>query len=208
MRTYIYVDAFNLYYGALRHTPYRWLDIETLCRNLLNPKHSIERIKYFTALVTSRPSDLSQHVRQQVYIRALKTNAKVEVILGHFLTQAKRRPLVNPAPGASTTAEVLITEEKGSDVNLATHMVHDAHCGAFDAAIIISNDSDLAEAVRIVRQELGLVVGVLNPHPNPSVTLKRLAIFFKPIRKGVLAASQLPPTLKDCHGEIHKPATW
>jgi uncharacterized LabA/DUF88 family protein len=151
---------------------------------------------------------LSQHVRQQVYIRALKTNAKVEVILGHFLTQAKRRPLVNPAPGASTTAEVLITEEKGSDVNLATHMVHDAHCGAFDAAIIISNDSDLAEAVRIVRQELGLVVGVLNPHPNPSVTLKRLAIFFKPIRKGVLAASQLPPTLKDCHGEIHKPATW
>lgn len=208
MRTYVYVDAFNLYYGATRNTPHKWLDIEVLCRHLLQPKHTIERIKYFTALVSSRPSDPSQHVRQQSYIRALRTNPKVDVIYGHFLTQAKRRPLANPSPGGPATVEVLITEEKGSDVNLATHMVHDAHRGLFDAAVVISNDSDLAEGVRIVRQELGLVVGILNPHPNPSVKLKGLATFMKTIRKGVLAASQFPPTLKDAHGEIHKPATW
>jgi len=50
--------------------------------------------------------------------------------------------------------KVLKTEEKGSDVNLAVHMVNDAWKNLYDCAVICSNDGDLSEAVRIVRREL------------------------------------------------------
>lgn len=67
-------------------------------------------------------------------------------------------------PRTPTYVRVLKTEEKGSDVNLASHLVNDAHNRDFEVAIVISNDSDLVEPVRIVTQELGLQVGILNPH--------------------------------------------
>jgi hypothetical protein len=56
MATNVYVDAFNLYYGCLKGTPYRWLDLGTLCTRLL-PKDPINRIRYFTATVSARPDN-------------------------------------------------------------------------------------------------------------------------------------------------------
>lgn len=56
------------------------------------------------------------------------------------------------------------TEEKGSDVNIAAHLLRDAYNHAFEVAVLITNDSDLVEPVRIVRHELNLPVGILNPH--------------------------------------------
>jgi hypothetical protein len=50
--------------------------------------------------------------------------------------------------------EVLKTEEKGSDVNIAAHLVNDAHKGRFEAAVLITNDSDLLTPMQIVRREL------------------------------------------------------
>lgn len=64
-----------------------------------------------------------------------------------------------------TMVRVLRSEEKGTDVNLAAHLVHDAHRNRFEAAAVISNDSNLKEAVRIVRREVGKVVGVFTPEP-------------------------------------------
>jgi hypothetical protein len=61
-----------LYYGCLRDTPYRWLDLHALSRALL-PRDEIHRIRYFTALVSARPGDPQQAQRQQVYLRALGT---------------------------------------------------------------------------------------------------------------------------------------
>lgn len=54
MKTFVYVDAFNLYYGALKGTPYRWLDIRRMCELML-PKNQLERICIFTARVNARP---------------------------------------------------------------------------------------------------------------------------------------------------------
>ena len=59
MRTIVYVDGFNLYYGALKGTPYRWLDILAMSRKILSPKNQIAGIKYFTARVLSRPDNPS-----------------------------------------------------------------------------------------------------------------------------------------------------
>jgi hypothetical protein len=72
MATNVYVDAFNLYYGCLKGTPYRWLDLGALCRRLL-PKDRINRIRYFTATVSARPDNPDAPQRQQVYLRALET---------------------------------------------------------------------------------------------------------------------------------------
>jgi hypothetical protein len=75
--------------------------------------------------------------------------------------------------------------------------------------ILLTNDSDLVEPVKIVRNELKLPVGVLNPRPSsPSHELRKYATFVKPFRKGVLAAIQFPPPLTDKTGDFHKLSMW
>jgi uncharacterized LabA/DUF88 family protein len=159
MKTVIYVDGFNLYYGAVKGTANKWLDIHKLCQLLL-PKNQIVQIKYFTALVTARPGDPGQANRQQLYLRALRTTPNLEIIFGHFLEHKIRMPLAHPAPGGAKSVEVIKTEEKGSDVNIAAHLLNDGYKGSYQVAVIISNDSDLVEPIRLVRQELKLPVGV------------------------------------------------
>lgn len=74
--------------------------------------------------------------------------------------------------------------------------------------MLVTNDSDLLEPVKVVRRELGLVVGLLNPHRKASRALAREASFLKQVRMAALKASQLPPMLQDAHGVIRKPPSW
>ena len=206
MITNVYVDAFNLYYGCLKDTPYKWLDLGTLCRLLL-PVYTIKRIRYFTAIVESRPWDPGQQQRQQAYIRALQTIPHLTVHYGSFLTNAVRLPVARPQPGLPRTVEVLRTEEKGSDVNLATYLLVDGFRGDYETAVVVSNDSDLKAPIDAVRRELGLAVGVVIPGPR----VRRSALpadFYRRVRQGVLAASQFPPTLGDGRGVIRRPQAW
>lgn len=83
-RANVYVDGFNLYYGCVQGTPYKWLDLQRLARLLL-PEYSVQRIRYFTARVQPRPGDVQQPQRQQTYIRALETIPHLSVHFGHFL---------------------------------------------------------------------------------------------------------------------------
>lgn len=208
MQTIVYVDGFNLYYGAVKGTPYKWLDILQVCLKLL-PRNRIVKLKYFTALVTGRPKDPDQPTRQQIYLRALRTLDNLEIIYGHFLEHEVSMPVADPVPGAAKYIRVIKTEEKGSDVNIAAHMINDGYQGKYEAAIVVSNDSDLIEPIRIIRNDLRKVVGVLNPYPkSPSRELKRFATFVKPIRKGVLASSQFPVVMADANGEFSKPERW
>jgi len=207
MKSYVYIDAFNLYFGCLKSTPYKWLYLSKLCTILL-PQHQIERIKYFTAHVKALPSSPNAPQRQQVYLRALSTLPTLEIIYGHFLSHHVRMPLANPTAGQPRTVEVIKTEEKGSDVNLATYLLHDAYQNRYECAVVMSGDSDLLAAVQIVKNELGKPVGVLNPQKRPSRMLQHHATFYKHIRPGVLAASQFPKTLRDEHGTFNKPPDW
>jgi len=207
-KTFIYVDGFNLYYGAVKDTALKWLNIRRLCELLL-PGYSITRIKYFTARVSARMDDPQKPTRQQIYLRALRTIPGLEIIYGSFLSHDVMMPLAEPPPGGPKFAKVTRTEEKGSDVNIATHLVHDAYQGSFDVAVMVTNDSDLLEPIKIVRQELHLQVGILNPHRHtPSRVLTKHASFIKQIREGPLRASQFPSTLRDAKGEFHKPRDW
>lgn len=216
MKTNIYVDGLNLYYRAVQGTPYKWLDIVALFQKMY-PQNTICKIKYFTSIVSSRPNDPGKSMRQQIYLRALRTFPNIEVIQGHFLKNKVRMPLVSPPPN---TAEVWKIEEKGSDVNLAVHLLNDAHNKDYDVAIVVSNDSDLGEALRIVTQDLNLKVGVVFPAGaidprtgtryklRKSKTLLKYASFIGQIRSGVLSLSQLPNTLTDASGTFHRPPEW
>ena len=207
MATTVYIDGFNLYYGALRGSKYKWLDLEALCRRLL-PKDDINRIRYFTARITARPNDPQQAQRQETYLRALRTLPLVSIHYGHFLTHPVRMPLARPRRSGPRTAEVIKTEEKGSDVNLASHLLLDAFQQTCDTAVVMSNDSDLRVPIRIAEQELGIRVGIINPHPAEYRSRVLRGTFFKQLRASVLADCQLPETLVDARGEIRKPAGW
>jgi uncharacterized LabA/DUF88 family protein len=207
MKTNVYVDGFNLYYGCLKGTPYRWLDLGKLCKNILK-QHEIHRIRYFTARIQARADDPQAAQRQQAYIRALGTIPILSVHYGRFLVSRVRMPLADPPKGGSRTAEVLKTEEKGSDVNLATYLLVDAFESDYEAALIISNDSDLVEPIGLVRDKLAHPVGVVNPHSNVSHALRKSASFYRELRTGALAASLFPDELSDDKGTIRKPPSW
>jgi|GEM_PF-5749323 len=64
----VYVDAFNLYYGCLMDTPYKWLNLRVLCE-LLFSADPVKDIHYFTARIKPNPHDPDQHVRQDTYFR-------------------------------------------------------------------------------------------------------------------------------------------
>ncbi len=207
MATNVYVDAFNLYYGCLKGTSYRWLDLGALCRRLL-PKDRINRIRYFTATVSARPDNPDAPQRQQVYLRALETIPGLSIHYGHYLSHVTRMPLARPRPGGARTVEVVKTEEKGSDVNLAIFSLVDAFTRDCNVAVVISNDSDLKLPIEVVQRELGLRVGVVNPHPPARRSRALQPTFFKQLRTSTLAACQFAPVLTDAKGEIHKPAGW
>ena len=203
LKTNVYIDAFNLYYGCLRKTPYRWLDLAALCSKMLT-NNRIERIRYFTALVTPRPGDPQQRNRQEIYLRALRTIPNLTIHTGRYLSN---KIWMMRANGAGKV-EVLKSEEKGSDVNLASYLLIDAYRSKCDVAVIVSNDSDLVFPIEHIKQHVGKIIGILNPHKRPSRELFPLANFYKQIRPKALAACQFPNTLTDALGQFHKPPNW
>lgn len=210
MRTTVYVDGFNLYYRALKGTPHRWLDLLALSRQLLRSENQINRIRYFTARVKPNANKPDQHVHQDAYLQAISFHIDcLAVHEGHFYRNVVRMPLAQPIPGLPRTVEVVKTEEKGSDVNLAVHLVNDACEDAFDVALVISNDSDLAEAIRIAKGK-GKAVGVANPSADPKVQmnaeLRNAASFTRRIESKHLRLSQLPQAFPEIR--IKKPADW
>lgn len=111
-------------------------------------------------------------------------------------------------PGGLATVEVIKTKEKGSDVNLATYLLLDAFKRDCEAAVVISNDSDLKEPITVAQRELGLTVGIINPHPPQRRSRAVQATFFKQIRESTLRTCQFPAVLADADGKTHKPARW
>ena len=214
MRTHIYIDGFNFYYGAVKGTRFKWLDFKALFSLILKPNHLISRIKYFTAVVSATPQDANKPMRQKTYIRALQAYIQeIEIHYGHFLSHRVSMPLADPS-SLKYFEDVIKTEEKGSDVNLAVHLVNDAWLNLYDCAVIVSNDSDLAEAMRLVKQHhpskvLGLITPVGARTDQKTRTSKELQIhadFVRLTRPGALKRSQLPDPIPGT--TIQRPSQW
>lgn len=202
-RIAFYIDGFNLYYGCLKNTPYKWLDIRALCRRMF-PEGSIVSIKYYTARIDdSFNSDLDKPIRQQTYLRALKVS-QVKIVEGFFLTHKVH---MNKTDGTGRV-QVWKTEEKGTDVNIAAQMVDDGHANRYDIAVVISNDSDLVEPIRIVRSMLRKYVFIVTPYKYNAIELRKVASSTRRIRRSILSECQFPEIMKDSVGVFMKPKKW
>lgn len=217
MSTNVYIDGLNLYYGALYNTLFKWLNISALCSVLL-PGSTIKRIRYFTARVVSLPHDKNAPMRQDIYLRALRTipnliihdesrfAARVVLYPQYPLAYINNQP--NKPPNR---VQVQRLEEKRSDVNLASWLLCDFFSKDFDDAVVISNDSDLATPIEIITTKYHTKVVIINPHDR----VKRSRELYNAatssmhtINKKVLANCQFPPTLTDGNGTFSKPQSW
>lgn len=215
LKTILYIDGFNLYYGALKDTPYKWLNPVALASQMFR-NNNIVATKYCSARVSALPNDPDAPTRQMTYWRALKTLPNMEIIEGHFRVRQKRAKVVTPPPN---TIEIYTTEEKGSDVNLGAHLLLDAFQNQYDAAIVITGDSDLVTPIRMVNEELGKAVCVINPQllsgpyrrqqRRGSAGLKTAAkVYRNGIRDAQLKTSQFPSHLTDSIGTFNMPRKW
>lgn len=220
MRTIIYVDGFNLYFRMLEKRPeLKWLNIKALAEKLLKKSNKVVAVRYYTARVSGR-LDPSAPARQQIYFDALSTVPEISLHMGSFLSSVKFAGLVHPpsfrpnlpqqmAPPWPNVVRVHKTEEKGSDVNLASHLLLGAFRNEYDVAAVLSNDTDLVEPIRIVTQELKKPVGLLSPVAYPNPQLQSVSTFIRRISYSDLAACQFADPLALPDGtNITKPLTW
>lgn len=243
MRVGVYVDGFNLYYGAKHRcgadsSGWRWLDIRSLVRRKLpsawlNGGAEIDRVVYCTAKSIG-DGDPDLPYRQDTYLRALIASGCVDHIeYGTFVSSVRSSPLAirgaNRKPNvveshwpvmvqnanredvsnARFMVSHLFVEEKGSDVNVATHLLLDVMNGEVDAVVVISNDSDLMLPIAAVRDRVP--VGLLNPGTRQLAGRLRDRAdrgagrhWWAPIEESDYRENQLP----DSVGSISKPSAW
>lgn len=147
--------------------------------------------------------------RQQVFLRAVRDNPLIEVHEGRFVASKVYQTLVDPTPGGSPTVRVWKTEEKGSDVNLATYLLLDAFNKECDIAIVFSNDSHLREPIRIVKEPpFGIPVWVVNPLLGRPKT-RMNASHHLDLTLADCRACQLPEKVGLSTGKtVHRPKDW
>ena len=200
MRIGVYIDGYNLYYGARNQcgrssAGWRWLDLRALAASAIDsqsqwPATSSLHVTYCTARVSGAGNPSASH-DQDAYLRALLSSGSVDKIaFGQFVSRVATSPLATVGPrgkpiisrpswplmiqdvsGADVRdslvmASVVRREEKGTDVNLASHILIDVLTNQIDAIVIVTNDSDLAFPTSFARQRVS--VGVINPTPGPS----------------------------------------
>ena len=205
-RSIVYIDGFNLYYGALRGGPYKWLNLEKYF-HLLLPNDNIQKIRYFTAEVFG-----SAAARQRLYLSALATLPLVEVILGKF--KAKQIRGLCPSCPLPSPQFFSTFEEKRTDVNIALWMLHDAQQDLCDRLVLVSGDSDLVPAVAMTKdhfpkKEIVVYVPARNAIRGAAVELRGIADKHKLLPLQILRASQFPAEVRIGSGAIiRKPDSW
>jgi uncharacterized LabA/DUF88 family protein len=200
-RAIAYVDGFNLYNGihdAYNHR-YLWLDLVKLFERL-RPKNELIRVKYFTSILIDEPDAQGRHAE---YISALQAAYpdKVEVILGRY----QRKDMVCRACGASWRSY----EEKETDVNIAVALVADALAGEAENLYIVSADSDLVPAIKLIQaRKPDLFSVAFFPPKRRSDELLKLMPSSYVIGQQKLRDAQLPEEVAGASATYSRPAKW
>jgi uncharacterized LabA/DUF88 family protein len=217
LRTTVFIDGYNLYYGAVRRTPYKWLDIFKLFNEqLLHHDTELLEVRYYTAPVLgSLCDDPTSPQRQRQYLQALRKMYpdKITVIEGKLIRGDAVLRLTNPLPEMPeiSKVKVITLTEKKTDVNIAADMLAGAFTGQFEQAVLCSNDSDMEGALKIIRQHcpnirLGLVAPTATTGRFISNDLKAQVHWAKTISPEEMALAQLPQKIKGT--AITKPDAW
>jgi uncharacterized LabA/DUF88 family protein len=209
-----HIDGFALYHMCFRgarndgNRSLKWLDLVALARALL-PDEEVDVVRYYTARVGDVPEDPSRAARQDAYLRALATLPELSIHQGIFHTNKREVRLVRCPPGIDPVQTARVRQEKGSDVALATHLLLDAIDERFEAALVVTNDSDFVEPINIVRTRFRRRVIVISPDTVVAKTLARAASYARPLDHRLLAACQLAEVVADREGRaIRRPDAW
>lgn len=199
-RVVVYIDGFNLYFGMMdagfNHC--KWLNVEKLIRSYLSANQILVEIKYFTSRITNNPQ---KQKRQTTYLEAIETT-EVKIIYGLY----KAKSIECENCGHNWT----ISNEKMTDVNIATHLIIDAYQDKYDTAILVSGDSDLVPPIKAVHQNFNnKVVSVFFPPNRHNNTVANAAKGSLIIGRKKLIDSQFDENIKKKDGFIlHKPSDW
>jgi uncharacterized LabA/DUF88 family protein len=194
-RVACFIDGFNLYHSIARlgQPHLKWLDVHRLMHRYVRPvSQRIDAVYYFSAYADWLPAARSRH---GAYVAALIARG-VQPVMGKF--KAKDRWC--PHCRRSSTGH----EEKETDVNIAIHLLDGAYRDTFDHAFLVSRDSDLVPAMRLLRERfprkrLTLVAPPLAGH---SSEMLGWATGKTKIRREHVEASRLPAEVRDATGTI------
>lgn len=203
-RVITYIDGFNLYFGLKSKgwRRYYWLNPSLLAQNLLKPRQEIVQVKYFTARISAHPKDPDKHRRQGLFLEAIESLSDTRVFYGHYLPK--------PQKCFQCGASWISHEEKMTDVYIAVELLRDAFDDAFDTALLISADSDLAPPVETVRNRFpSKRVIVICPPERQSKKLETVASSYFRLGRKVLQDSQFPDEYTKPDGYVLKrPPSW
>lgn len=228
MKTRIYVDGYNLYYGCLKNTPYKWLDVAKLIEEYILSTSvpegyciSSTDFRYFTAPISSKAAQDDDSVRDQAnYHRALEAlydQHKLNIISGYFSitdTFAYKIDDTDPTlePRYCEKVKIWKLEEKQTDVNIAVEALYDALTDeTLDHIVFVTNDTDIAPVLKKIKQSRDIKIGVIVPTKEtvrrPSEKLTSNADWFRSnIKNHELAGSEMPRAInKSVRKKIRKP---
>jgi uncharacterized LabA/DUF88 family protein len=206
------IDGFNVYH-SIRDLQtrcgrnYRWLDLRALCASqmhLISPEASTCGVFYFSALATHfKHAHPEKPARHRVYVTALESRG-VQAHMGRF----KRKDVTFTTPACRVWLRR--HEEKETDVAMAVKLVELAASTACQAVILISEDTDLAPALRAARAIApDKPLYVLFPHGRANRELARLCTASFKLSERAYAGNQLPDVISLGSGrEVRRPAGW
>jgi len=230
LRTRVYVDGYNFYYGCLEKSAHKWLDLRALAERILaNVPHGRDgepaayelvtpAVKYFTApILRAFAKSDDSIVCQNYYHDALVGHLgdEIQLIRGHYDARPSRayRWESDKPPRECDRVEIWKVEEKRSDVALALHTYSDAIRNEVDQIVVLTNDSDFEPAMRMIRQHTPTIIGLVAPiKPERANVNAKLQMQAHWIRRHILddeiARSQLPSVVPRPQGAVHKPLSW
>ena len=231
LRTRIYIDGYNLYYGCLKRTHYKWLDPVKLFDDAILPSVLFEprgqratfaldqlAVKYFTAPILKNFATSKDSVSSQAqYHAALEGHhpGRIEIIRGYYDAREARahRVIAKTPPAQCEKVDIWKLEEKQSDVSLALHAYSDAVRKEIDHAVIVTNDTDLVPALEMIKRDTGIAVGLVIPtrlkeRPANRDLANRADWVRTHITDQELEISQLPRVVMNGRNASHKPVSW
>lgn len=230
LRTAIYIDGYNLYYGRLRGTQYKWLDVVALFSQItrsIEPGSQIISVKFFTAPALPKFASYGKESMraQNDYHRALEAKypKHFKKVLGSHVYEkdGTKMPLYVEGDDfdKDNTVRVWRLVEKKTDVNLALAMYRDVSKGVVDQVVLISNDTDTEPVISALIEDYPTIkIGMIMPRgPQTSgkkgrpasSSLMELAHWSRPyINDEELMAAQLPDQVPTKKKPAIKPIHW
>ncbi|WP_346799448.1 NYN domain-containing protein (plasmid) [Halomonas sp. Bachu 37] len=230
MQTAFFIDGYNVFYGLLAGTSYKWLDLPSLLHAIAHendPLSQVAEIHYFTSPV--QPALATRGIQskqaQDTYIRALKVRG-VQVHWGRHRLDHRLAPrFVSSEVPASRQDQVAIwnLEEKETDVRIGIAMYQMAarQCWGkprsehIEQIVLVSGDTDMTPALEAIREDFPhLRIGIIVPHRkgigrNPPGSLKKHADWMRRyISPEELEVHQFPDRVHTRKKPADKPDYW